>query len=64
MLPFLITLVWGGAAGFINPARDWVAPPPGPYGNWTWSDASSPAALTRINSGARHKKAVHENANS
>lgn len=35
--PFLVTLVWGGVAGYINPARDWTAPPPGPFGNGTWS---------------------------
>ncbi len=49
--PFLVTLVWGGVRGWIDPARDWTAPPPGPFGNLTWADASARPQLEAINRG-------------
>jgi amino acid transporter len=49
--PFLVTLVWGGVVGWIQPARDWTAPPPGAFGNLTWADAGEPRQLEAINRG-------------
>jgi hypothetical protein len=42
--------------GYINPARDWTAPPPGQFGNLTWADASAPKQMEAINRGLQTKK--------
>jgi polyamine:H+ symporter len=49
--PFVVCLVWSGVLGRIQPSRDWLAPPPGPFGNSTWADAWTREGLSNINDG-------------
>ncbi len=50
IVPFLVALVWSLVLGRVDPGRDWLAPPPGLFGNATWADAS-----TRTSSSKNHR---------
>jgi amino acid transporter len=48
--PFVVCLVWSIVLGRVQPSN-WLAPPPGDFGNSTWADAWTPAGLSNINDG-------------